>query len=116
MQISVQIACECGIVMEAYLGNKWVCPSCNKAFQSQIPVNKNNGQLRPDQVESVLWFLETLHQEKPVEVGGPDCEPVESEEEFDAWAANAPPPAIILPSKSGDPEVWELEFLEIDWD
>jgi len=94
MQISVQIACECGIVMEACLGNKWVCPSCNKAFQSQIPVNKNNGQLRPDQVESVLWMLETLQQEEPV---------VADEEEFDPWAEDAGPPKIILQPKSEEP-------------
>jgi len=67
MQICVDLFCECGIKMVALMGSRWVCPSCNKAFQSQVPVNKNNGQLRPDQVESVLWFLETLHQEKPAD-------------------------------------------------
>jgi len=114
MQISVQIACDCGIVMEACLGNKWVCPSCNKAFQSQIPVNKNNGQLRPDQVESVLWMLETLHQEEPVEVGGPDCEPVVADEKISVITGK---PMVVLQPKSGDPvDDWELEFCEIDWD
>jgi hypothetical protein len=67
MQVTVNIACECGMQMEAHLQNRWVCSGCKKVFQSQIPVNTNNGQLRPDQVESILWFLETIHQEKPAD-------------------------------------------------
>ena len=67
MQVTVNISCECGMEMEAYLQNRWVCKGCKKVFQSQIPVNTNNGQLRPDQVESILWFLETIHQEKPAD-------------------------------------------------
>ena len=72
VQLTFQIWCDCGILMEAYADGKYRCQGCSEVFDtSSVPVNKNNGQLSGKEVLDLLALLEDHHHE----AGGPDDEP-----------------------------------------